>query len=99
MEKPVPKILKHLQDMKKTGKGERVYSTLSKFNLQLLLAGKPVSKKMKKNHISVESQTDFRPCDDCGLGALMTHLCFKADMTIVYDGDMEIDAASGKIVG
>ena len=101
MEKAAPKAL--MQELRKQAKekGLKGYSTLSKLDLQLLLAGKPVTKKMKKSQVRVGTQTDFRPCDDCGLEALMTHLCFKADAEreIVYDGDMEIDAASGEIVG
>ena len=51
MEKPVSKILTQLQDLKKQAKerGFKGYSTLSKLDLQLLLAGKPVPKRMKKN--------------------------------------------------
>ena len=48
MEKPVSKEL--MQDLRKQAKerGFKGYSTLSKLDLQLLLAGKPVPKIMKK---------------------------------------------------
>ena len=48
MKKAVPKIL--MQDLRKQAKvrGLKGYLTLSKFDLKLLLAGKPVPKKMKK---------------------------------------------------
>ena len=102
MEKPVSKVLTQLQDLIKQAKerGFKGYSTLSKLDLQLLLAGKPVPKKMKKNHVSVGIQTDYRPCVNCGLEAMMTHLSFKAaaGYRIIYDGDLEIDVATGEVV-
>ena len=56
---------------------------------------------MKENQVSVGIQTDIRPCNVCGLEAIMTHLCFKADARrkIAYDGDSEIDVATGDVVG
>ena len=91
-----------LQDLRKQAKerGLKGYYTLSKFDL---LAGKPVTKKMKKKQVSVGTQTDFRLCNACGLEAIMMHLCFKADVgrEISYDygDDLETDAASGEVVG
>ena len=91
-----------LQELKKQAKnlGFKGYSTLNIDELQLLLAGKPVPKRLRKNQVSVGTQTHFRPCNDCGLEALMTHLCFKADVErrIVYDGDLEVDVDSGEIL-
>jgi hypothetical protein len=81
--------------------GLKGYSTLCKDDLELLLDGKPVPKKLRKNQRSVETQTDFPPCNDCGLKAYMTHLSFKAQerRRIIHDGDLEIDAKSGEVLG
>jgi len=69
-----------LQELKKMAKerGLKGYSTLNRDDLCLLLAGKPVPKKLRKNQVSVETQTDFPICDDCGLQQYAMHLCFKA---------------------
>ena len=69
--------------------------------LGLLLAGKKVPKRLKKNQVSVGTQTDFLPCNDCGLRAYITHLCFKADAKrrIVVDDGVDIDAETGEVVG
>lgn len=83
-------------------KGLKGYSKMCKADLQLLLAGKRVPKKLRKNQVCVGTQTDFRVCNDCGLEAYMTHLSFKAEAEkrrIAYDGDLEIDIDTGEIVG
>ena len=74
---------------------------MKKGDLQLLLEGKRVPKKLKKNQVCVSTQTDFPVCNDCGLKALMTHLSFKADAEqrkLAYDGDLEFDAETGELV-
>ena len=55
MKETVPKTLTQLQDLRRQAKerGLKGYSTPSKFDLQLLLEGKPVPKKMKRNQVSV----------------------------------------------
>ena len=92
-----------LQELKKQAKslGLKGYSTLNMSELQLLIAGKPVPKKLRKNQVSVETQTDFPPCNECGLLALTTHLCFKAaaERRVIYDGDEEINAETGEVLG
>ena len=91
-----------LQDLKKLCKdrGLKGYSTLCKNDLIMLLGGKRVPKRLKRNQVSVETQTDFPPCNECGLKALMTHLIFKANSQckIIYDGELEIDAETGEVV-
>ena len=91
-----------LQDLKQKAKerGFRGYSTMNCGELLLLLAGKKVPKRLKKNQVSVGTQTDFRPCNDCGLEAYMTHLSFKAAaQERVHDGDLEVDVMTGEVVG
>lgn len=69
--------------------------------LHLLLAWKSVPKKLRKNQVSVGTQTDFPVCNDCGLKQFITHLSFKADAQqrkIIHDGDLEIDAETGEVV-
>ena len=43
---------------------------------------------------------NFQPCNACGLEAIMTQLCFKADAgrRIAYDGNLEIDMVTGEVV-
>ena len=64
-----------LQELKKRAKekGLKGYSSLNMYQLQLLLAGKSVPKKLRKNQISVETQTDFKSSDECSLKKLATH--------------------------
>ena len=92
-----------LQELRKQAKerGLRGYSTMDRGELGLLLVGKKVPKRLKKNQVSVGTQTDFPPCNDCGLRALLTHLSFKADAKrrIVADDGVEIDAETGEVVG
>jgi len=50
----------------------------------------------------VGTQSDFLPCDACGLKALTTHLSFKAEANqrkIIYDGDLEFDAETEELLG
>ena len=90
-----------LQELRKQAKerGLRGYSTMDRGELFLLLAGKKVPKRLKKNQVSVGTQTDFLPCNDCGLRAYMTHLSFKAGAKrrIVADDGVEIDAESRRV--
>lgn len=89
-------------------KGLKGYSKMGKFDLQLLLAGKRVPKKLRRSQVSVGTQTDFPVCNDCGLKAYVTHLSFKADAqrrksltapTMAYVDDLEIDVDTGEVVG
>ena len=93
-----------LKELRKESKerGLKGYSTLCKTDLELLLAGKPIPKRLRKNQVSIGTQTDFPICHTCGLQAYATHLCFKADAElrkIVHDGDMKIDAETGEVLG
>ena len=92
-----------LQDLRKEAKerGLKGYSTMGVADLQLLLAGKQVPKKLRKNQVCVGTQTDFPPCHDCGIKAIATQLSFKADTEerkIIYDGDLRIDAKTGEVL-
>ena len=55
-----------LQELRKQAKekGLKGYSTMNINDLQLLLDGKRVPKKLRKNQVSVETQTDFKVCQD-----------------------------------
>ena len=110
-----------LQELRRQAKEKALkgYSKMGKFDLQLLLAGKRVPKKLRKNQVSVGTQTDFRMCDACALEAQIDIFCLlppgsyilysdgrrvKIDTTpqqrrIFYDGDLEIDADTGEVVG
>jgi len=91
-----------LQELRKQAKerGLRGYSTMRKDDLCLLLAGKPVAKRLRKNQVSVKTQTDFRVCNDCGLRQYIDdHLMYKVERKIIYDGDLEFDANTGELVG
>ena len=94
-----------LKQLRKQAKerGLKGYTQLKKSDLELLLAGKRVPKRLRKNQVSIGTQTDFPPCNGCGLKALVTHLRFKADAEerrrIIHDGELEIDADTGEIVG
>ena len=95
-----------LQELRKQARerGLKGYSTLSKDNLERLLQGMPLVKKLKSNQVSVGTQTDFPPCKDCALTQLIRdHLMYKDDArqrrkTTVLD-DMEIDVETGEVVG
>ena len=93
-----------LQELKEKAKekGLKGYSRMGKFDLQLLLAGKRVPKKLRRNQVSVGTQTEFPVCSDCGLKAYITHLSFAAEAQqrkIAYVDDLKIDADTGEIVG
>ena len=91
--------LKELRKQAKE-KGFRGYSSLCKTDLELLLQGKRVPKRLRRNQVSVGCQTDFPICNECGLQRYVTHLCFKAEARkIAYDGDMEVDVETGEVLG
>ena len=82
--------------------GIKEYSTMNKSDLVLTLQGKRVPKRLRKNQVSVLTQTDFPICNMCGLQALTLHLCFKADAErrkIAYDCDMMVDIDTGEVLG
>ena len=81
--------------------GLKGYSTLTKENLILALQGKPIVKKLSKNHVCIATQTDFPRCVEC----FMNKLVFQAELmtdqkkpAIIYDGDLEIDAETGEVI-
>lgn len=93
-----------LQELKKQAKerGLKRYSKMNVFELQLLLSGKRIPKKLRKNQVSVGMQTDFKPCNDCGLRWYIDdHLMYKVDKKrkIIYDGDLEFDGETGELCG
>ena len=102
--------LKELRQQAKT-QGIKGYSVMNKDDLILALQGKPVPKKLRKNQVSVGTQTDFEVCDKCGLKGFVTHLKFKADRLrrlgyehaemrkIVCEDDLEIDEKTGEVCG
>ena len=94
----------HLKELRQQAreKGLKGYSKMVKADLQLLLAGKRVPKKLWKNQVSVGTQTDFPVCNDCRLKVIVTHLSFKAEAQqrkIVNVDDLEIGIDTGEIVG
>ena len=93
--------LKELRQQAKA-QGIKGYSVMNKDDLILALQGKPIPKKLRKNQVSVGTQTDFEVCDKCSLKRFVTHLKFKADAEmrkIVYQDDLEIDDKTGEICG
>ena len=93
--------LKELREIAKE-RGLKGYSALKKDDLYLLLAGKPVPKKLRKNQVSIGTQTDFEMCNECSLKKLVTHLSLKAIVEkrkIAYQDGLEIDVKTGEICG
>ena len=102
--------LKELRQQAKT-QGIKGYSVMNKDDLILALQGKPVPKKLRKNQVSVGTQTDFEVCDKCKKQRFVTHLKFKADRLrrlgyehaemrkIVCEDDLEIDEKTGEVCG
>jgi len=93
-----------LQELKKKAKelGLKGYSTMSVGDLHLLVTGERVPKKLRKNQVCRETQTDFRICNDCGQEALFMHLSFKAvarERKVIHDGELEFDVETGELVG
>ena len=82
-------------------RGMKGYSTMNKDDLILALQGKRVPKKLRKNQVSVGTQTDFPICNECGLRRLVTHLCFKGDAyrKIAHVDDVKIDVGTGEVIG
>ena len=70
--------LKELRQQAKE-QGIKGYSVMNKDGLILALQGKPAPKKLRKNQVSVGTQTDFEVCDKCSLKRFVTYLKFKAD--------------------
>ena len=70
-----------LKELRKQAKdrGLRCYSTMRKGDLELLLQGKPVARRLRKNQVCVETQTEFLLCKDCELKRVFTRLHFQAD--------------------
>ena len=100
--------LKELRQQAKA-QGIKGYSVMSKDDLILALQGKPVPKKLRKNQVSIGTQTGFEMCDKCSLKKFVTHLKFKADRLrgyenaemrkIVCEDDLEIDKKTGEVCG
>ena len=101
-----------LKELRATSEAQGIkgYSVMNKDDLILALQGKPVPKKLRKNQVSVGTQTDFEVCDKCSLKRFVTHLKFKADRLrlsyehaemrkIVYQDDLEIDDKTGEVCG
>ena len=94
-----------LKELRKQAKdqGLRGYSTMRKEDLELLLEGKPVPKRLRKNQVSVGVQTEFLLCKDCELKRVFTRLHFQADAIerrkIAEIDDMRIDMETGKVLG
>lgn len=73
------------------------YSRMNVYDLQLLLAGKQVPKKMQKNQVSVGTQTDFRVCNDCSLRQYIDdHLMYRK---VIHDDDLKINAEPCEVLG
>ena len=82
--------------------GLKGYSTLTKENLILALQGKPIVKKLGKNQVCIATQTDFPKCGECFVNQLVFQAELKTDQkkpAIIYDGDLEIDAYTGEVIG
>jgi len=95
--------LKELRQQAKA-QGIKGYSVMNRDDLILALQGKPVPKKLRKNQVSVGTQTDFKVCNKCSLKRFVTHLKFKADRLkkmrkIVYQDYLEIDEKTGEVCG
>jgi len=93
--------LKELRQQAKA-QGIKRYSVMNKDDLILALQGKPVPKKLRKNQVSVGTQTDFEMCDECSLKRLVTHLSLRANVEkrkIAYQDDLEIDVKTGEVCG
>ena len=93
-----------LQDLRKQAKekGLKGYLTMGVDDLKLLLAGKPVPKKLRKNQVSIGTQTDFEMCDECSLKRLVIQLSLKANVEkrkIAYQDGLEIDVKTGEVCG
>ena len=81
--------------------GFRGYSTMRKGDLELLLEGKPIPRRLRKNQVSVGVQTEFPICHECGLQRYMTHLAFKAnaeERRIAHVDDMKINIETGAVI-
>ena len=89
--------LKELQKQAKE-QGIKGYSTMNKGDLELALQGRRVPKRLKRNQVSVETQTDFPICKECALQRYVTHLKFVNERKIAYDGDLKFDAETGEIL-
>ena len=84
------------------------YSTMNREQLEQLLRGEKVV-KYRKNQSHAETQTeDFPKCHDCqeilgchtcGLNHMIDQLSMQSKRRIVHDGDMEIDADTGEVLG
>ena len=92
--------LKELQKQAKE-RGIKGYSTMNKGDLELALEGKRVPKRLKRNQVSVGTQTDFPICKECALQRYVTHLKFVNDAKqrkIAYDSDLKFDAETGEVL-
>jgi len=86
--------LKELRQQAKA-QGIKGYSVMNKDD-------QPVPKKLRKNQVSIGTQTDFEVCDECSLKKLVTHLSLKANVEkrkIAYQDGLEIDVKTGEVCG
>ena len=79
-------------------RGIKGYSVLSKANLELALAGKPIVKELRKNQVCVATQTEFPVCKECALEKLLIEMVKKAKRNVILDGNLEIDADTGEVL-
>ena len=82
-------------------RGLKGYSTLSKDQLIQLLNGEMIEKKIKKNQKSKETQTEFKPCEECSLDRELYRLTLKTGRRrrIVEEDGVRIDVDTGEVLG
>ena len=91
------KTYKELKEKAKM-QGIKGYSTMNKGDFMLALHGVRVPKKLRKNQVSVGTQTNFLICNECGLKDLVTKL-YANQRKIAHIDDMEIDVETGEVLG
>ena len=102
---------KNLSELREIAKkrGFKGHSVLSKENLKLLLQGKRILKRLKRNQVNAETQTDFLYCEACFVknrAFCMLNknpFCNKCrsyhKRETEYVNDVEIDSCTGEVVG